>query len=69
MVLFRVKWKGYEDPSDITWEPEKVLRCVDHIAAQGLFERTFTDVLFCIGAISRRSWIYISKNEVAEIKL
>jgi len=26
MVLLRVKWKGYEDPSDITWEPEEVLR-------------------------------------------
>jgi hypothetical protein len=33
MVLLQVKWKGYEDPSDITWEPEEVLRYVDPMAA------------------------------------
>ncbi|KAH9203170.1 hypothetical protein DL95DRAFT_399613 [Leptodontidium sp. 2 PMI_412] len=26
MVLLRVKWEDYEDPSDLTWEPERVLR-------------------------------------------
>jgi hypothetical protein len=31
MVLLQVKWKDYEDPSDITWEPERVLRCVDRM--------------------------------------
>ncbi|KKA29541.1 hypothetical protein TD95_005371 [Thielaviopsis punctulata] len=25
-VKFQVKWEGYDDPSDITWEPEATLR-------------------------------------------
>jgi len=29
LVLGKVKWTGYEDPSGITWEPERILRCVD----------------------------------------
>ena len=30
MVLLQVKWKGYEDPADLTWELERVLRYVYH---------------------------------------
>ena len=67
MVLLRVKWKGYEDPSDITWEPEKVLRYVDYIAVSWRLER-LTDVLFYIEMISQRSSMNISKNKVAERK-
>ena len=26
-VKFLIKWEGYEDPSDNTWEPEKNLKC------------------------------------------
>ena len=67
MVLLRVKWKGYEDPSDITWEPEKVLRYVDYIAVSWRLER-LTDVFFYIEMISQRSSMNISKNKVAERK-
>lgn len=26
-ILLHVKWKGYDDPSDYTWEPEENLKC------------------------------------------
>ena len=67
MVLLRVKWKGYEDPSDITWEPEKVLKYVDYISVPWRLER-LTDVFFYIEMISQRSSMNISKNKVAERK-
>ena len=26
-IRYRVKWEGYDDESDKTWEPEKNLKC------------------------------------------
>ncbi|KAH6668485.1 hypothetical protein B0J14DRAFT_166553 [Halenospora varia] len=39
MVLLQVKWKDYEDQSDITWEPERVLRNDVPVIVHAFFRR------------------------------
>jgi hypothetical protein len=67
MVLLQVKWNGYDNPADLTWEPERFLRYVDH--AQPL-HRVMVDLLTdsSIGAISHRFSMHFLKNEEAETR-
>jgi hypothetical protein len=45
MVLLQVKWEGYEDPSDITWEPERLLRYVDHMNLTAFYSHNYLATL------------------------
>jgi hypothetical protein len=66
IVLVQVKWKSYEDLSNITWEPEDVLRYADPITTSSRCGRP-ADILSSVRAISHRLDVYL-QNEVAERK-
>lgn len=61
IFLLQVKWKSYEDLSNITWEPEDVLRYADPITTSSRCGRP-ADILSSVGAISHRLDVYFAER-------
>ena len=74
MVLLQVKWKDYEDQSDITWEPERVLRCDFLWITSLLFPYwslvlgEFSNIIFTAGMMSPLSSTHSSKSLAADVQ-